>query len=167
MKKFLKYSGLCAAVLGIVAFILMMATPAIVSTNSDSVVKGTLVIFGGSEAIWGAIAITYKGSAMALLSWIFALVALVIVLLGVILPALKVKALTKFAGLLNLVACVLLVMAGVFMFFEVGTWYSANNLGDPSNVAMGAGWVIGAILYIVAGVAAILPAASDFAAKRK
>ena len=167
MKKFLKYAGICSLVLAIVAFILMMATKAIVKTdNSDYFVKGTMAIFGGTESLFGALSIKYEGSVMALLAWIFALVALLIVLLGVILPLLKVKALTKFAGLLNLIACVLFVLAGVFMFFVVPTWYAANGLDVPSKVGIGAGWVIGAILYLGAGAAAILPAAMDFAAKK-
>ena len=82
-------------------------------------------------------------------AWIFILVGLVIVLLGIILPLLKVHALEKFAGLLNLVAVLLFVVAGVFMFIVVPTFYAANNLDVPSNAAIGAGWVIGGILSIV------------------
>ena len=167
MKKFLKYAGLCSLVLGVVAFILMLATKAIVRPgNENYFVKGGMAIFGGTESLFGAIAIKYEGSVMALLAWIFALVALLIVLLGVILPLLKVKALTKFAGLLNLIACILFALAGIFMFFVVPTWYAANGMDVPDKVAIGAGWVIGAILYLSAGAVAILPAAMDFAAKK-
>ena len=67
MKKFLKYSGICALLLALVAFILMMATPAIVGTNSDFAVKGTIAVFGGSEKIFGALAVTYSPSALALI----------------------------------------------------------------------------------------------------
>ena len=167
MKKFLRYSGICALLLALDAFILMMATPAIVGTNSDFAVKGTIAVFGGSEKIFGALAVTYSPSALALIGWILGLVGLIIVLCGVVLPLLKVNALVKFAGLLNLIAVICFVIAGIFMFIVIPTWFGANNMDVPDNVAIGAGWIIGAILYIAAGVVAILPAAADFMAKKK
>ena len=43
------------------------------------------------------------------------------------------------------------------------------NGGDsvPNNVALGAGWVIGGILALVAGIVAVLPAVADFLGKKK
>ena len=40
MKKFLKFSGICAFLLALVAFILMMATPAVMYKGDDVIAKG-------------------------------------------------------------------------------------------------------------------------------
>ena len=167
MKKLLKYSGFISLVLVVVAFILMMATNAIVVSigNTQAATKGTTAIFGETTStILGDV--KTNPSVLALLAWIFILVGLVIVLLGIILPLLKVHALEKFAGLLNLVAVLLFVVAGVFMFIVVPTFYAANNIDVPNNAAIGAGWVIGGILSILGGAIAILPAAADFLGKK-
>ena len=167
MKKLLKYSGFISLVLVVVAFILMMATNAIVvgSGNFQAVTKGTTAIFGETTStILGDV--KTNPSVLALLAWIFILVGLVIVLLGIILPLLKVHALEKFAGVLNLVAVLLFVVAGVFMFIVVPTFASANSWPSTNDVHIGAGWVIGGILSIVGGVVAILPAAADFLGKK-
>ena len=172
MKKFLKFSGAIAFVLALVAFILMMATPAIMYKGDDVIAKGIVAIFGKKENV--SVAGFSLGTAetklawSALLAWIFILLALVILCLGVVLPLLKVKALEKFAGVMNLCAVVLLVLAGIFMFITVPVFWSANG-GDkvPDNVALGAGWIIGGILAILASVVAILPAAADFLGKKK
>ena len=171
MKKFLKYSGICAAILALVAFILMLATPAILYDGQDVVAQGTTVIFGKTTTT-NAIITTVKSHTdlawSALLAWIFVMVSLIILLCGVILPALKVKALEKFAGLLNLCAVVLLVVAGIFMFITTPVFFAANGVDSvPDKCALGAGWIIGGILALAAGIVAILPAVADFLGKKK
>ena len=172
MKKVLKFSGLISLVLVAIAFILMMASPAVVYKSGSTTVDfaGTLAIFGGEidaaqMLVLGAS--EAKPSVLALIAWILILVGMIIVLLGVILPLLKVNALEKFAGLLNLIAVVCFVLGGVFMFLVVATMYGANGREIPDGAAIGAGWVIGGILAILAGVVAIMPAAADFMAKGK
>ena len=168
MKTFLKFSGIIAFVVALVGFILMMATNAIVwsSGSLQYVVKGTVAIFGSkTDTILGT-AVT-NPSPMALIAWILGMVGLLLVCFGIILPLLKNKKLDKFAGLLNLVAVICLVLAGVFMFFVVPTFYGANDAKVPDGTAIGAGWVIGGILFIAGGVLAILPAAMDFLGKKK
>lgn len=166
MKTFLKFSGAIAAVLAIVAFILTLATNAVVYSYGNTSVSyaGTWVTFGHTEStLLGDV--TYKLSWSALLAFIFAIVAIVILCAGVILPLLKVTALDKFAGILNLVAVILLVIAGVFVFIAFPTWVSANE-GTTDNGALGAGWVIAGILYIVGGCIAIAPALANFLSKK-
>ena len=168
MKKVLQFSGLISAVLGIIAFVLMMATPALSVTlfGGTTYVAGTTAIFGSTTKTIFGDAVTHP-SPLALIGWILALAGLVLVLLGVILPLLKVKALVKFAGLMNLISVICLVLAGIFMFLVVPTFIAANG-GEVSEIhKIGAGWVIGGILAIVAGAFAILPAAADFLAKKK
>ncbi|MBQ9265800.1 MAG: hypothetical protein IJ186_01835 [Bacilli bacterium] len=170
MKTFLKFSGAISAVLALVAFILMMATPAVTYTltiggsSSTSTVAGVNAIFGSGD--------DYGPSWAGLMSWIFVLVSLLILVAGVVLPLLKVKALQKFAGVLNLLAVLLLVASGIFMFCEVPAFQAAA--GDASfsiggaggTYGLGAGWVIGAILSLGAGAVAILPTVMDFVAKK-
>ena len=171
MKKFLKFSGICAFLLALVAFILMMATPAILYKGDDVIAKGVVAIFGSKEKVDLFIVektVETKLAWSALLAWIFVLVALLVLCLGVVLPLLKVKKIERFAGLMNLCAVVLLVLAGIFMFVTTPAFFNANGFDKvPDNVALGAGWVIAGILAILAGVVAILPAVADFAGKKK
>ena len=174
MKKFLQFAGIISLALAAVAFVLMMATPAVlVKITSSSTVQfaGTMAIFGGKPDTAQALVILateVKPAVMALLAWIFILIAMIILLLGVVLPLLKVKALEKFAGLLNLIAVALLVVGGVFMFIVLPSFYGAQDIKDvPDAASIGAGWVIGGIVAMIAGVIALLPMAADFMGKKK
>ena len=171
MKKLLQFSGLISLVLAIVAFILMMATNALVNSsgNLQVVTAGTTAIFGKTESTILGDVVT-KPSALALIGWILMIVGMIIVCLGVVLPLLKINALEKFSGILDIVALVCFVVAGIFMFLVVPTFYAANGVEAkdiPDSAAIGAGWVIGGILAIVAGAFAILPAAAAFLGKKK
>ena len=174
MKKVLQFAGLISLVLAAIAFVLMMATPAVsytVSSSSTVNFAGTLAIFGGElDAAQILLLLTDKAkpATLALLAWIFILVGMIIVLLGVVLPLFKVKAVEKFAGLLNLCALVLFVIAGIFMFTVRVGFFSAQGFKDvPEKAAIGFGWVFGGILSIAAGAFAILPAAANFFGKKK
>lgn len=162
MKTFLKFSGVIALALGVVALILMLVSPGIVEDNYN--IEGTTCIFGKTTSTLLGDVKQYATWA-GLLAFILVLVALVILLAAFILPLLKVKALDKFAGVLNLVAVVSLIVAGVFMFCIVPAYEAANG-GLLGNPGVGAGWVIGAILAIVGGFVAIAPAAADFISKK-
>lgn len=172
MKKLLQFSGLISLVLAIVAFILMMATNAVIqgSGNLQVVTPGTTAIFGKTENIIGGLNSVTKASPLALIGWILMIVGMIIVCLGVVLPLLKINALEKFSGILDIVALACFVVAGIFMFLVVPTFYAANGVEAkdiPDNAVIGAGWVIGGILAIVAGAFAILPAAAAFLGKKK
>lgn len=172
MKILLKYSGIISAVLAIVAFILLLATPGVIVNDTNF--AGTLCIFGGEIK---GILLVYKYSATwaGLLAFILIIVALVILICAIVLPLLKVKALDKFAGILNLVAVISLILAGVFAFCIVAAFKAANGDGivkafgfviETAKFEIGAGWVVAGILSILAGVFAVLPAAADFISKK-
>ena len=166
MKKVLQFSGFISLALAVVAFILMMSTVAILVPailGGNSAVTGVQAIFGYETALGAHV----NGSVLALIGWILALLGLVVVLAGIILPLLKVKGADKFAGLLNLCAVICFAVAGVFCFIVVPTFYGANDVNVPEKAAIGAGWVFAGILYIAAGVFAILPAIADFLGKGK
>ena len=169
MKKVLQFAGLISVVLGVVAFILMMATPAVIQPlvgDTQTVYAGTTAIFGKTESTILGDVVT-KPSALALIGWILLLVAMIIVALGVILPLFKVKALEKFSGILDIVALACFVVGGIFMFLVVPTFYAANEWDVGDKTQIGAGWVIGGIIAIAAGAFAILPAAAAFFGKKK
>lgn len=172
MKKFLKFAGIISAVLAIAAIIFVMAGNSLIYKASESTtytVSGLRAIFGGKEeTILGTV--EYKPAATALIAWILMLVAFIILVAGVILPLLKVKALEKFAGILNLVAVCALVVAGILLFFTQPVFNSANktSLGTVyDDYKLAFAFVFGAILAISGGVIAILPAAMDFVGKKK
>ena len=165
MKTFLKFSGIFALIVAVVAFILVMVTPAItvhVIGNTYTYYAGTSVLFGESA---GGFQLT-SPSPLSLIAWILLIVALILLVFGALLPFMKVKSLNKFAGLLNIIAVAALVVAGIFIFITVPAFYGAQGADVNPNAALGAGWVIAGILSIAAGVLAIAPAFSDFISKK-
>ena len=170
MKTFLKFSGLISLLVGVVGFILMLATQSVVITSGNSTYffTGPEVMFGCTkQAALGLVAITYKGAPLGLIAFILVIVALLILLAAFVLPLAKVTVLERFAGVLNLAALVTLVLAGVFMFSVVPNFFGVNELNIPEGAGLGAGWVIGGILFIAAGAIAICPAVADFLGKKK
>ena len=180
MKQVLKFSGIISLVLVAIAFILMMATPAVVHTaellGSKTItnLNGVNAIFGKGSDLTLSEAACFANSdgviilsVTSLLGWILLLAGLIIVLCGIVLPLFKINALEKFAGLLNLISVVCFVLGGIFMFLVVPTLYGANGRDVASGAGIGAGWVIGGILAIIGGAFAILPAAMDFISKKK
>ena len=168
MKTFLKYSGILAAVIAGVGFILMMTTPAFAYfpkngdpefLSSARVLFGEDTLVGHVDAVWSAI-----------VAWILAMVGVIALVLGVIFPLLKLE---KFAGLLNLIALCALVFGGVFIFISQPCTLTTTALGVTvvstpySSYGLNATWIIAAILYIGAGILAILPAAMDFIGGKK
>ena len=174
MKTFLKYSGILAAVVAIVGFILMMTTPAFAYTSGDNTytLSATAALFG--EDVTGSISIITINAGhnnavwSCTLGWILAMVGVLALVLGVLLPLLKLE---KFAGLINIIALCALVVAGIFVFISKPCTFTVNGASEASNpysdYGLGAGWVIAAILYIVGGILAALPAAIDFLGGKK
>ena len=174
MKKFLKFAGAVAFVFALVAFILLMATHSVVyADNTANWYSGLAAIFGKGTAQVNIMGWSNSGdfdgklAATALIGWILILVAMIILLAGVLLPLLKVKALDKFAGLLNLVAVCALVTAGILVFFTVPAFAAANEWNSADGWTLGAGFIVAGILAILGGLIAILPAAVDFIGKKK
>ncbi len=169
MKKVLKFSGIAALLLAIVAFILILATNSVSVTGTISFIGLSKTgSFTGVEGIFGGENI--KATWSAIIAFILIIVAMVILIVGIILPILKIHALDKVAGILNLVAVVALIVAGIFLFIEVPCFRGANGLADDVKgvtYGLGAGWIIAGILSIIGGVVAILPAAFDFLGKGK
>ena len=167
MKKVLKFAGLCAAVLALIAFILVLATTGVFYKygNTRYDYEGTVVLFGATKETWlGTTKI--NPAATGLIGWILIIVAIVVLVLNFVLPLLKVTALAKFAGILNLAAVCLLIVAGVLLFVSVPAFTSANDW-DAENANLGAGWVVAGILAILGGLVALAPAAVEFVGKKK
>ena len=151
MKQFLKFSGVIAFLLTVVGFILFMATPAI-TYKGDTAFKGTEVIFG-SKILFAEV----KPSVLALIAWIFVLIAMLLLLCLVVLTFVKKDLLDKFGRIGSIIVALLLILAAIFSFFTVPTFYSANGGSAPDGISLGVGWIIGAILLILAGGLTICP----------
>ena len=167
MKKVLQFAGIISLALAVIAFVLMMITNAMTVSGilGDYTVAGTTAIFGHKST--GLLDPDLTAAPLALIAWILMLAGLIIVLLGVVLPLLKINALEKFSGILDIVALVCFALAGIFMFIVIPSFAGANSWNTTDGVTIGAGWVIGGILAIVAGAFAILPAAAAFLGKKK
>ncbi len=168
MKKFLQFAGIISLVSAVIAFVLMMATNAMTVDNGilgKFDISGTTAIFGHKST--GLLDLEYKAAPLALIAWILILAGMLVVLCGIVLPLLKVKALEKFSGILDIVALACFVLAGIFMFIVIPSFAGANEWNNTDGITIGAGWVIGGIFAIVAGGLAILPAAAAFLAKKK
>ena len=168
MKAFLKFSGLIAAVLAIVAIILMMATPSLSAVVNDKTynISGIAGLFGADVILsgngWSVNLGHVNAGWTATVAWILALVATVALLVVTILPLLKINALDKFAGLIALCAACCLLVGGILMFFTQPAMNAANAtklVSEPyKDYGLGAGYVVAAILNIVAAACAACPA---------
>ena len=167
MKKVLPFAGLIAFVLAAVALVLMLATNGVVVTSGNLQLNyaGTTVIFGKTESTILGDAVT-KPSVLALIGFILLVVGLLAACAATLGGLLKVKALQKLGGLFSLIAAGCFIVAGVFMFIAVPSFYGANDAKVPDGAALGAGWVIGAILNLVAGAFAALPAIMGLVGKK-
>ena len=168
MKKYLKYSGIVACLFALVAFILFMATTGVFYKygNTQYNYPGTTVLFGATGQTWLGTETHINLAWTGLVGWILIIVAMLILAAGIVLPLLKVKALDKYAGILNLVAVCALVAAGILLFCSRAAFCGANNW-DTDGANLGAGWVIAGILSILGGVCAVLPAAVAFVGGKK
>ena len=162
MKAFLKFAGLIAAVLALVAFILMLASNALVTKalGNTYYVAGSVALFGQQGLV------DYAPAATALIAFIFVIVAILILVLNFVMPLLKVKAFEKVGKILNFVAIGLLVVAGIFLFFTKAAFSGAND-GAFDGYNLAAGYVIAAILLLLGGVVAFLPTAFALVGKKK
>ena len=177
MKKLFKFAPLCALLLAIVAFILLLAGQALVhdyqvlGQNMHDFYSGPVVLFGQGEAAVLGTSVKYaaddgiKSAWNAILAFIFIIVALVALLLSSIMVFVKIKALEKFGGIIALVAGGLLLVGGIFMFFTRDAFATANEV-DLKDFMLGAPWVISAILAIVGGVVSAFPAVAAFVSKK-
>ena len=154
----------CAFVLALVAFILLLATPALTwkTVLGNGTIKGITAIFGGEVDN-----INYNPSWAGLLSFIFITVALLGLCLICVMSLLKKK--LSIAGLLKFVAAALLIVAGVFVFFEIPAFEAANGSGTATlfgnklaEYVITGGWITAGIVSIVAGAGVI---AGEFISK--
>ena len=170
MKKLLKFAPLCALLLALVAFILILAGHSMSYAAEEFGVKvtgwmdGPAALFGKgkSEMVSGSVSVAGevdgKGAWNAVLAFIFVIIALVALLLSSLMVFVKIKALEKFSGLIALVAGGLLLVAGIFLFFTVPAFAGANEWKNSDGWGLGGAWVVAAILAILGGLVSACPA---------
>lgn len=164
MKKYLKYAGICAAVLALVAFILVVACNAIKGGGYKA--KGMDIIFAKGDY-------KYADKALSgLFGFIFLIVAIIILVVGFVLPLVGKGLDPKVAGILNIVAAVLLILAGILIICTKNSFIDENfNDKDVAKelkkqVDLTAEYAIAGVLSIVAGLVALAPACADFMDKK-
>ncbi len=154
MKKYLKYFAPAAALLALVAFILLLVTPGVVSVSNNSQYNfpGTTVLFGGTVKFLifeGQVKLAWS----ALVAWILIIIAVVAFVVLFVLEMLKVSVLDKYAPFIKLGLSALLIIAAIFVFVTVPVFEAVNELRDLS---IGVGYVFAGILAILAaGVGAV------------
>ncbi len=156
-KKMLKVLVMCCeVVLAIVALVLLMATASVKYTYKGALTGETVTTVSGMTGIFGGTDAGYAAPWAGLLAFIFIICAVVI--LAVLFVLLLLKKDFKLAGICKFVAAGLLIVAGVFVFFEVAAWTAANGNASfavgsyaSGSYSLAGGWIVAAILAIVAG----------------
>ena len=151
MKQFLKFSGFIAFGLALLGFILFMATPAI-TYEGHTAAEGATAIFGKQGNLVDA-----KPSVLALIAWILILAGMILLAFMIIMMFVKKDFYGKFANLFNVILAIAFILAAILSFFTVPTFFSANGGGNSDGFVLGAGWIIGAILVILACCLCLLP----------
>lgn len=157
MKTVLKFSGVIACIFALIAFIMILACNAVqYELIGTHYVKGTTVLFGGDHI---------KLAPAALVAFILLIVALIIVIAGIVLPLAKVTKLDKISGILNLVAVVALILAGILIFCTKNSLCDANDAAkDYYDLTVG--YVFAGIFSLIAGIFAVLPAVANLISKK-
>ena len=164
MKKYFKYAGICALVLSVVAFIMVIACKGMKYEISGGGVTLTEK-YKGMDIIFAKGDFKNFDKAMAgVFGFILLLVAIVLTAVGVILPLVGKSLDAKIAGIINIVAAVLFILAGILIICVKNSWLDANDA--PSNAKkyydLTVEYAIAGILSILAGVVTLAPAIADF-----
>lgn len=145
MKQFLKFAGLIALVLNLVAFILVIATDGIVAKSGGVTISmSNEYLFFGKEGS--------KVAVLPLLGWIF--MGLTMICLGVlvVLDLLKKDLFKNNEKVIYIVIGALLLLSAIFVFVAVPSFVGANDI--PDSVAkyyhLGGGFIAGGIMAILA-----------------
>ena len=145
MKQFLKFAGLIALVLNLVAFILVIATDGIVAKSGGiSTSYSNDYLFFGKEGS--------KVVVLPLLGWIF--MGLTMICLGVlvVMDLLKKDLFKSKEKIIYIVIGGLLLLSAIFVFVTIPSFVSANDI--PDSIAgyyhLGGGFIAGGIMAILA-----------------
>lgn len=157
MKKVVKFTGFCAALLILIAFILQLSTKAV--TFSDSILGLTLSgSLSGVEGTFGKSADEIKATWSAIVAFVLLILVFLTFVCTTLLPLLKVKVSDKILAICNCAAVVLAIVAAIFLFIEVPCFLKANDIDTKDGFSLGAGWIVAGILSILGGlVGAISP----------
>ena len=134
MKLVRKFAIYCAIVLALIAFILLLATPA-VTVNGYTLFEGVTAIFGDKYL---------KPIGVALAAWILLLIALLCSISLAVLPFIKsIKLSKKIVALLGCLTAIILLVSAILAFCPTA---------ELEGGTLGGGWIVGGILLILAAV---------------
>ena len=142
-----------AALLGIVAFIGLFASP-LQSFNS---IKGTWSAYsvkaylGETTKEGGETIVIYKGTIAPIFGFIFPLLMSIILIIESFRPAWSAK-----IAVINTILALFYFACAVLVLLTKELWLSANNLGDTTTIRNGGGPVSSAICSTLAGIILIV-----------
>ncbi len=142
MKLIRKFGIYCACLFTVIAFVLLMATPALNKTVTNPFTQETSVEgFAGTTAIFGNE--YFEPSGIALTAWILVLVAILGIAFLIVVPFIKALKLDpKLLGLIALGVALLLVVAAILAFLPC--------VGYNVGAGVGIGWAFAGILLFLA-----------------
>lgn len=160
--KFIKKNlfSLVAILFAVVAIILCFApfitnTTELLGSKITTNYSGFAVMFGGEGVVSSGSSST---SALETKVVVTALIAFILMVLGLIAVVASLVLKVKFNKLIAFVGAGLLVAAGIMLFFTQGSFVAVNEIGETLGkyYSLGAGAVIDAILLIIAGAAELV-----------
>ena len=157
MKKYIPFLAICSFILGVVAFVLMMTTNAVV--RDSLAYEGTTVLFGKTTNLYVVDVYTH-GAPVALVAWILLIVAMLTSAIASILPLALPKH-KSLAGVANALTFAMLLTSGVLVLFTKNSFGSANG-ADFSSWNLGGGYITASILSFVGAGTSAIPAAFAF-----
>ena len=175
MKKALKFASLCAGLLAIAAFVLLIATESLthtytaLSVSFHDLYSAPAVLFGNGNMVIANVSANFEGTLAwnALVAWILTGAAGILSLVSFIGSSVKAKKVLKFSGLISLLSAGLLIAAGILLFFTKSVFYNANgwgNINDAYNLS--ATWIIAGIASILGGLISALPSVFAIVGKK-
>lgn len=163
MKKILPFAGFVAALLGIISFILILAT------NSVSYVNGNIIVdYSGAQGIFGGegVITDLKANGGAIVAFILLILGILAVAAASVLPL--IKKFEKYANCIEVSGAVLLLTAAILIFCEVPMFCGVNGLSDAAKYyRLDAGWVVAGILAILGACVAVVPTVMVLVGKKK
>ena len=164
MNRFLKLSIFCSLFLSVIAFILMLATKSMILVTMDIPdidIKGTDAIFGMNMAY----SITPNRAPLAFAAWILSIVGILFTLICIVWPLLGGKVYQRYMGIQKALVAICFILAGIFIFNTMASYKSSNPSFDIDDYALGGGWIASAILFLLSGILAAIPAFFDIGMK--
>jgi len=160
MAIFRKWGIYLSLFLTVIAFILMMATPAFYFKFGKHYYEesGIVAIFGDKDFIYNPYC-----SPAALIAWIIGLLGIIVLIALIGWSFLGGEIEARYKGIVELIFAFGFVIAGILVFLVVPTYFGANGEKDVTSFYhICGGWIASALLYIFSGLTLAIPGYLNF-----